>query len=207
MITYGGKERVESLRGRLKGKILSDAPGYYKWWASEEDFERLLSALDVYDKDRCKQLAERNEAGQYCIYIGIALKESIHSRFGWHINQNHTPSAIKYRTLSTLRQSLSALLCSDMNAKEETNVFMDRLSVEWWSSDYAVKTHAAKQEIKAIESAALSAKGDLYILNIQENMNQAAIQIKKELKNRRSDARKRAMEEWQKTESVGRETK
>jgi hypothetical protein len=83
-------------------------------------------------------------------------------RAKWHILQKHSVSAVKYGTLSTLRQSLSALLDIDMSfSEEDINMFMDNNC--YWEWEY---TDNSKIE----ETNALRSNDKCYPLNIQENL-------------------------------------
>lgn len=125
------------LRIRENLKRISDNPGYYKWWAKKEDVEMLLEKLgvDVRFEDVESDIEKKEGMGLYCIYIGIAEKESIRNRLNWHVNQEHKPSAIKSGYLSTLRQSLSSILSQNQKDEEVTNQFIDKLYIEYFEVD------------------------------------------------------------------------
>lgn len=93
-------------KNNLKNKV-EDKPGYYKWWAEIDEvnllFEKLSLATSIVNE------LEKN-GDKYCIYIGVAIKESVRNILNWHINQINSPSAIKSGTLSTLRQTISSVL-------------------------------------------------------------------------------------------------
>ena len=83
-------------------------------------------------------------------------------RAKWHILQKHSVSAVKHGTLSTLRQSLSALLDIDMSfSEEDINMFMDNNC--YWEWEY---TDNSKIE----ETNALRSNDKCYPLNIQDNL-------------------------------------
>lgn len=158
--------------------IPGDRPGYYKWWASEDDFFRLLSALDVPFEEVKADVEQKD--GLWCIYVGIAAKESLRARINWHINDPHTESKVKSGTLSTLRQSIASLVAGNQFDKVATDSFIDGLSFEVFlvegeigSCDVACKLHDAERKML----------GDrLCILNIQDNCHAKAAEIKKKLK-------------------------
>lgn len=158
--------------------IPGDRPGYYKWWASKDDFLRLLSALDVPFEEINADVEQKD--GLWCVYVGIAAKESIRSRINWHINDPHTESKVKSGTLSTLRQSIASLVAGNQFDKVATDSFIDGLSFEVFpvegeigSCDVTCKLHDAERKML----------GDrLCILNIQDNCHVKAAEIKKKLK-------------------------
>lgn len=145
-------------KNNLKNKV-EDKPGYYKWWAEIDEvnllFEKLSLATSIVNE------LEKN-GDKYCIYIGVAIKESVRNILNWHINQINSPSAIKSGTLSTLRQTISSVLFEDMRLTNETDEFIDKLYVEpFYNSD--------KEKIHEIEINFLAYSAYLYLLNIQDN--------------------------------------
>ena len=159
-------------------KISNDKPGYYKWWAKKEQLDLLLKELEVSFNDIEKYLEKENDL--YCIYVGIAVKESIRARLNWHVNDKHGESQVRNGTLSTFRQSISSVVAHNQYDKEATNKFIDFLKVEYHELDYPIKSDIAKEQIHKIERELLSKH--LYILNIQENNFEQAQPIKKKLK-------------------------
>lgn len=167
-------------------KIPNDKPGYYKWWATKKDTIRIFDGLGLNFSDY-KQDLESNE-GLYCIYVGIAIKESIRDRLDWHINDRHNKSAVKNRTLSTLRQSIASVIAGNQYDKEATNSFIDKLKVEYVALDFPIKSEEAKVEIHRMEKDLLGKS--LRVLNIQENHHAKATEIKKKLRQLRKSALK-----------------
>lgn len=86
-----------------------------------------------------------------CLYIGVAIKESVRDRLNWHINQHHTENSIKSGTLSTLRRTLSSLVAGDQYNETATNEVIDQMVVEYYVMDYPIKSELAKIEILKIE--------------------------------------------------------
>ena len=165
---------VIELRKKEEIKKLPDVPGVYKFWGDEEILRKISEKLGVNFED-VKKVVEFEE-GVYCIYIGIAVNESIKSRINWHINRKHSDSAVKAGTLSTLKQSLAAIFIEDMSAEhsDELNNIIDKLYVSiCHKSLNVVKSDNANTEIHGIEKSILSGN-NLYILNIQENRNELA---------------------------------
>lgn len=170
---YRQKENLET--------ISNAKPGFYKWYANFEDFNYLVNKLGSSFNDVSSFVEKKDD--MYCIYIGIAVKESIRARINWHINQHHTKSAVKHGFLSTFRKSISSIVCKDQYNEDCTNQFIDKLKVECFESENTIKSQEAKTELHSIEKEAL--KKNLYILNIQENYHPAANEIKKQLKHLR----------------------
>ena len=65
------------------------------------------------------------------------------SRLDWHVNQINTPYAVKSGFLSTLRQSLAAVLGTEMTDTDGVNAFMDGLFVRYTLLDFPVKSQQA----------------------------------------------------------------
>lgn len=188
------KEEIQPIQAsllRIKENLkrISDKPGYYKWWAKKEDVEILLEKLDVdiTFEDIESDIEKKEDMDLYCIYIGIAEKESIRNRLNWHVNQGHKFSAIKSGYLSTLRQSLSSLLSHNQKDEEVTNQFIDKLYIEYFEI-----TEEAEGELRKIEKEAMEKY--LYILNIQGNHHPKVGEIKKKLKELRKAGKEKALQ-------------
>lgn len=166
-------------------KIPKELPGYYKWWADIDSLNIILRELKVNFHNIEKYLEKKDDL--YCIYVGIACKESIRARLNWHVNDSHTLSKVKNRTLSTLRQSISSIVAHNQSDKNATNRFIDRLEIEYFPINHPIKSELAIKETHEIERQLLNK--NLYVLNIQENYHFAASPIKKELK----ELRKKSM--------------
>ena len=153
---------VRSIRDDLMRKSptlegLKQEPVVYRWW-----FPSIPNKLKRTDIDFSK-IEKRTIEGKdyYALYVGIG-KDCI-QRFSWHITQHHTPSNVEYGTLSTLRQTLSAVLDINMTKSEdEVNQLMDTCYLEW--NLYPKKS---KNDLEKIESQLLD-KG-YYPLNIDKN--------------------------------------
>ena len=101
-------------RNQLKSRGLPKEGGVYFWYISREGALRLcIEVNDCFEKEK-----------KYLIYIGLA--KSIEQRLNWHCFEKHRESNIRSGYVSTLRQTLSALLVGNMNHSEEIiNTFMD----------------------------------------------------------------------------------
>ena len=167
-------------------KIPNDKPGYYKWWAKREQLNLLLKELNVSFDSIEKYLDIDNDL--FCIYVGIAVRESIRARLNWHVNDKHKASQVKNGTLSTFRQSISSIVAHNQYDKESTNKFIDLLKIEYFELDFPIKSEIAKEKLHKIERELLSK--NLYILNIQENKFEQAKPIKTTLKRLRKESKK-----------------
>ena len=87
----------------------------------------------------------------YCLYVGIAIKESIRARLNWHVNQCHSESAVKSGTLSTLRQTLSSLAAGNQYDEAATNAIINQMVVEYHPVAHPINSEPARREILRIE--------------------------------------------------------
>ena len=178
---------VKALTLRKKENLLKiqQKPGYYKWWALNEELFVILKALNL-DYSKIKDFIEYKD-GFYCIYVGIAVKESVRDRLNWHINDSHTPARVQNGILSTLRQSIASIVSNNQFDKLHTDYFMNKLFVEYFYSDNEVKTAVAKNELISIEKKLMN--DYLRILNIRDNHHPAAEGVIKNLKELRKKSK------------------
>jgi hypothetical protein len=175
-------------------KVSGDRPGWYRWWAKEEEVRTLLNSrflmCKYFDKFAAKlHKGEGDLQNYYYIYTGIAVKESIRKRLDWHINQRHTEGAVQHGTLSTLRQSLSSLIAGDQYNEFETNDFIDKLMVEYIPVEYQIKSEEAKKFLEKNEEDEMNKY--VLILNIKDNMRREIQCFKRELSQLRGRSKKR----------------
>lgn len=152
---------AKDLRDKNKMKEVPACPGYYKWWAKEEELNQLLYKLDL-EKGVALPCIEKNVFDgetRYCIYVGITGKKTLRVRFSQHIKRNTEGS--------TLRRSLAALFGKNDKDEEAANSFIDKLIVEYFSLDDLQPSDEANNVTHKIEQQCLSQ--NLYLLNIQEN--------------------------------------
>ena len=172
-------ELASELRKKeVLGKVSDKKPGYYKWWAQQNEFDLILKELGLTHDDIDKDVLK--EDGWYCIYIGIAGNESIRKRLKWHVSDHHTASKIKHGTLSTLRQSISSIIAHDQFAEDATNEFIDKLKIEYHDVEEGISKET-KGKLEKIEKKAMDA--NWYVLNIQcNNYSDKAKETKRRLK-------------------------
>lgn len=135
--------------------------GVYRWWFKEDAAMLLLKQLSPVQTERiAKRLIDGNS--YWALYFGIS--GNMRQRAAWHINQKHTPLAVKSGYLSTLRQVISALLNEDMtNSQKSVNKLMDtNCYLEW---DYT----STKKEAEELETIELSQNQCIYPLNRAKN--------------------------------------
>ena len=184
---------VEDIRNGVSQ--VEDKTGLYKWWCTREVLYYIANELDCniencsIEEIETEEIETENNETLFCVYVGVAVKETLKERIKWHMG-NHTDSSVKHKTLSTLKQSLSAILYHDMSPSLKGNLddYMDQFYV-------SVNTDISEaQDIYAEEKRLLSEKGQpLYILNIQGNKHEQS--PKQKLKDLRKVARNKAMEQ------------
>ena len=166
---------------------VDEKPGLYKWWCTCRVLKDIAEKLQC-DITKCS-IEKNNECDLFCVYVGVAVKETLKERIEWHMG-NHTDGSVRNKTLSTLKQSLSAILYQNMSPKlaKELDDYMNQFYV-------SVDTKFSEaQDIYAEEKRLLSpGEQPLYILNIQ--LNQHKQSPKKELKKRRKEAWNEAMKQ------------
>lgn len=138
---------------------VNHAPGTYILWVRKNYAIALIKTIPgLYSGEI--QTRQINGAEYLALYFGIS--KDLLKRAKWHFCQRHTESNVRSKTLSTLRQTISALLGINMISSENAvNAFLEKSC--WWEWEYT----ASFEEAKRIESRELSAH--YYPLNIQEN--------------------------------------
>lgn len=178
--------KANTLRDKeLNKEIPNNKPGFYKWWVKSEELEILLNSNQLNDKYLevlLPHLTKKkiNNEEYYYIYVGVAIKESIYARLDWHVNQRHTRVSVESGFLSTLRQTLSSLIEGNQYAEEETNIFIDKLYIEYYPIDLNIKSEEAKTTIENIEKSEMET--NCLPLNIKDNKNSYLKEFLKELK-------------------------
>lgn len=172
-------QKVRVIRPLLKGKLVdprisgTDRPGTYRWWFHERSLKDLgLSGCT-------SGLLPESIEGEmyYALYFGIAVKESIRERLGWHINQAHSESNIRNGTISTLRHTLCALLLVNQpnnipDSERIVNDFIDANCIVEWTP-YSPGTES---QIRTDEKKELS-QSYWYPLNTQDNKKSDPVKL------------------------------
>ena len=152
-------------------KFLSVAkePGVYRWWFPRDLAEKLLEPLAGVDTTQIskKEIVDGEE--YWCLYFGIA--KDLRQRIRWHACQKHSLSAVKHGFLSTLRQSISALLELDqtMSAAAVSDV-LEQCYWDWCPT-------ATKGDAEDIEKEQLTKV--YFPINIQGNKKVGSAVIKR----------------------------
>ena len=157
-------ESVAHLRKMIENKTLpvNNCPGVYRWWFREDVAQRLLSNLPQVDTKRIsKRMLDDGNHCYWALYFGIS--KNLKQRIVWHITQQHTRKSVESGFLSTLRQTISALLNQNMTKSQKSvNSIMNDCYWEW---DYV----ATEEDADDIETKELSQSLYIYPLNIAMN--------------------------------------
>lgn len=158
-------DSVKSLRCKIADKNIfaGNNAGVYRWWFKKGTISSLPQNCNIEEQNIDGEIYQ-------ALYFGISKK--LYSRIKWHITQNHTPSSVKSGILSTLRQTISAILHKNMTQSQDcVNKFIDKnCYLEWEDSiNY--------QQAKAIETEELQNTTYNYPLNISENKSTPKIFI------------------------------
>lgn len=172
----------------VRSQVPKDKPGYYKWWASLDGLKVLLNSPFLsknYLDDILPHLTVKkiNNKDYYYIYVGIAVKESIHNRLNWHIRQKHSNSSLESGYLSTFRLSLCSLLSLNYKDEDLTNKFIDELYVEYYPFDLKIRSKKAKNVIDEMEKREIV--NNVLPINIRDNKKDILKLFIKDLKNAR----------------------
>lgn len=160
-------ESVAVLRRMIECKQspFKKSAGIYRWWFKESAARHLLSQLQPPSVNT-NNIAKREIDGEcyWALYFGIS--SNMRGRAAWHIRQTHTLAAVGRGFLSTLRQTLSALLRKEMSRSRcVIDKYMDdNCYLEWGYTDGLDK---AREEEKVRLST--SPYAEIYPLNIQDN--------------------------------------
>lgn len=172
--------KVINLRNNLQSRtaVCSPTPGWYRWWCDKEAAAGILGQLGIEMTDSHLKSKEFDGKDYIAIYFGIS--KNLNDRIKWHICQVHTECSVRSGFLSTLRQTLSALLNSDMNKSQQlVNKFMDDNCILEYDNVSTL------EEVENIEKHELSHADYYYPLNIS-----GAKSIPKEIKNKLTTLRK-----------------
>lgn len=181
---------VRNLENR--NKIPKNMPGWYKWWAPEHSLKLLLNSNNIsreYFETLLPHLTSTIIHGKkyYYIYVGVAIKESIHDRLNWHVNQRHTKSSVESGFLSTLRQTISSLIAGNQYDEISTNSLIDSLVVEYHAINLPIKSVEAKNIIENIEKIEINSNA--LPLNLKDNKNSLLKEYLKELSKARKNSK------------------
>ena len=132
--------------------------GVYRWWFLKDVALELLKNLNDIDNNRI--MKEQIDGKEYwCLYFGIS--KNLRQRIKWHTTQKHSTSTVKNGFLSTLRQTISAILNIDETKSEQkVNEIMEYAYWDWCET-------LTYNEAKSIETDALSS--GYFPLNVKEN--------------------------------------
>lgn len=174
--------KVSVLR-ECKFKCVDKRPGFYRWWFKKEAAQSLIKNMTEWLTENDRFLTKDFDGVEYvALYFGIS--NDMRVRIRWHASNKHTQSSVSSRFLSTLRQTLSALLETPMSESEDAvNKFIDDNCIWEWS--YTDKLEEARQ----VELDTLSPNSPYYYpLNVEDN-NTIPQKATKWLKDQRKEYR------------------
>lgn len=177
--------KASSLRNQAELKKIPSKPGYYKWWISKTELDLILKSIAVSFTEIQPAIETKDDL--FCVYVGIAAKESVRSRLNWHVNDSHSTSRVKNGTLSTLRQSIASIISHNQYDKASTDSFINKMFIEYFFIDYPIKFETAIKELHSIETNLMAEY--LRILNIQDNHHPLSDSIKRKLKVLRKESK------------------
>lgn len=165
-------------------KNLPAKSGIYFWYmkynAFINNFPIELQKVNFHEEQKIIY----NGCPYLLVYVGIANKMSLQKRILWHIDDSHSLSKIKSKTLSTLRQSLSSILYKTWNCKTILDDFIEENMIVCCEAIENFET----REKQLIQKYILP-------LNIQHNHSEELKNFIKTLKYLRKKSRENAIEE------------
>lgn len=178
---------------KANNKILRNFPclaGWYKFWAKRGVVELWLKDFP----ELLEKLTKKEFFGEtyYYVYVGITRNESVADRLNWHINQQNTYQHIIVGTLSTLRQSIAALMYLQGRApysNKATEEVMSDMVVEF-EPLFEIRDAEGVAKVEEVERNEMA--NNVLILNIKGNRSKECVKFKKFL----TQARQRQKHFW-----------
>lgn len=173
-------ESIEKLRMMIESRNnpIKELPGVYCWWFKKDSASEFLKSLLPKLEENKLKSCEINGEVYWALYFGMS--NDLKQRIKWHLCQHHTISSVKSGFLSTLRQTLSALLRINMSDSErEINDFMDKNC--YWEWNYTSTKSAAED----FEKRELQQTEYYYPLNIRHNRMMRVEWLKELIEERR----------------------
>lgn len=139
--------------------LVPTTPIVYTWWFDEIP-QLLLNQVPGISKMLQKQIV--NGKDYYALYFGIA--NNGRERMKWHIEPSVSHSCINVKSgrISTLRQTISALLCINQSGSElAVNNYMDTHCLVDWC------LMPSRQDAESVETLQICQY--IYPLNIAKN--------------------------------------
>lgn len=121
----------------MSNMLFPKESGVYYWYISKQGASRLgINIKECTFKE-----------GKYLVYIGLA--KNLDNRLNWHYNDKHSPSSIRTGFVSTLRQTLSALLVGEMVTSKK---IVDEFLRKEMRVEYEVCSNYKERELELIKS-------------------------------------------------------
>jgi hypothetical protein len=140
----------------IRSMDLPKEGGIYFWWVNSEAAAVIDNLSPNTQMGMCQK---RDIKGEEYSLVYVGLAKNLSSRVkDWHIKQKHSDSAVRSGFISTLRQTIAALLGKNLYAQEAINDFQNKYMLVGFieTEDYKV------EELKFIGSCSLP-------LNIRDN--------------------------------------
>lgn len=163
LILIQNQLKMESKVSKLRENNFKDVErkaGFYRWWFKKDAACKLIEQMQEWlpDKD---MFLRRDIDGETYVALYFGISKDMRGRIKWHASQKHTPSTVSKGFLSTLRQTLSALLTTRMSVSYNVvNTFIDDNCI--WEWEYSDDPHK-------VELAELSRDDCYYPLNVKDN--------------------------------------
>jgi PAS domain-containing protein len=163
----------------IRSMDLPKEGGIYFWWVNSEAAAVIDNLSPNTQMGMCQK---RDIKGEEYSLVYVGLAKNLSSRVkDWHIKQKHSDSAVRSGFISTLRQTIAALLGKNLYAQEAINDFQNKYMLVGFieTEDYKV------EELKFIGSCSLP-------LNIRDNKTHP---FYKELKALRKISKQNSLDE------------
>jgi len=172
--------RVSEMRIRIL-EITDESPVIYMWWF-RHDAARVILAQIGDDVTNERIMHDQIDGEDYlALYVGKG--KSCRERFSWHIRQHHDERTVRHGFLSTLRQTMCAVMGVNAVGNEAVvNAFIDQSCVLDWTCFPGI----TPEELGRIEKEKILS--GYFPLNIQGNGNLPR-DLKRALRKMRSDAK------------------
>lgn len=175
------RKSVRELRENLVDETSKD-PVIYMWWFRRDGASAILRAVGE-NVDNVNILHDKIDGADYlALYVGKG--KSCRQRFDWHIRQHHDERTVRHGFLSTLRQTLCALMgVNAVDGEAVVNRFIDLNCY----LDWTCYPDISEEELSKLEEAKIAS--GYFPLNIVANKT-VPQEVRKPLRKLRIKAKK-----------------